>query len=376
MSAMAEQWYVEPSVRANVFYDDNIGLRSEDKESSSGVAASADVTAGRRTETTDIGLSAEVVAERYFDASDYNVTDFFFDFAAAHKRQHDLFGLDASFDYDSTLTSEIETTGIVRDNQRRSRWYLGPSWTRSLTERLNAQLYAGYASVSYEDDAPGLEDYTNVNLGLLGTYLVSETMQATGRVMYDRYESDTTDRTTDAVGVSIGVRNAFSETLSGFVELGARHAEYDLPTGIDQSDTNTGPLANIGLDWRRETGRWSFLLGRSLLPSGSGLVDTTSARVSGRENLSERWAALLDVNAIHNRYDLQGGDDNTRDFVSLQPKIRYKLTEWWEIEGSYRYRWQDYERRGDEPSADGNLVYLSISYTWPREPLGRWSELR
>jgi hypothetical protein len=375
----ADQWYFEPRASLDTFYDTNVRLLSEDATPSPGVKARVHLKGGERTETSDVALDASVVAWRYADAPAYDSNDLFIDLTAVHKRERDRFALNGRIDYDSTATSELETSGRVQANKRRERLYVAPSWVHLLSERATVEARASYTDVGYEDAGPltGLTDYTYVTGGLVGTYLLGETTSATTRLSFDRYDASTIPSTVDSVGISVGVRRAFSETLSGWAELGARYSEstYLSAAGNMTGQTDTGPIAELGLDWRGETTSVLASLRRALVPSGNGeLLDTTRTSLSVREDLSPRWSVLASLSAVRNRDDTGGPEKSEdRDYVSFEPSVRYRLTEWWELRGSYRYRSQAYEPSGR--SADSHAVFLSISYTWPREPVAQWSEL-
>ncbi len=373
------QWYFEPRASLDTFYDTNFRLLSEDAIASPGLKAQAHLKGGQRTETSDLALDASVVAWRYLEAPDYDSNDFFLDLTAVHKRERDRFGLNGRIDHDSTTTSELETSGRVQVNKRRQRLYLAPSWTHLLSERTTFEARAAYADVSYEDAGArtGLTDYVYLNGGLVGTYRLSETASATARLSFDRYDASTIPSTVDSVGASVGVRRAFSETLSGWAEAGVRYSESESrnPGGTTTKESSTGPIAELGLDWQGETGSVLLSLRRALVPSGSGeLLDTTRASLSARQEVSPRWSVLASLSAYRNRDDTGGpGRSGNRDYVSFEPSVRYRLTEWWEVKGSYRYRWQAYDT--PDRSADSHAVFLSISYVWPREPVAQWSEL-
>jgi hypothetical protein len=131
----------------------------------------------------------------------------------------------------------------------------------------------------------------------------------------------------------------------------------------------------VGLDCRSETARAVASLRRALVPSGSGeLLDTTRASLSLQQDLSPRWSVLASLGAYRNRDELGApGTRENRDYLAFEPSVRYRLTEWWEVRGSYRYRWQAYDT--PDRSADSHAVFLSVAYTWPREPVAQWSEL-
>ena len=140
---------------------------------------------------------------------------------------------------------------------------------------------------------------------------------------------------------------------------------------MERSDS--GYLIDASLSKRFERSNLSALLSRTTQPSGSGnLVETTRASINWDYIFSPRWSFLLNASAATTktaRDQLTTNDE--RDYYVLRPLMRWRATQWWTIEGSYRYRHQEYQ--DSENSATSNAVFLTISYTWPRESVSRWS---
>jgi len=368
-TAAEDLWYNQPRISVGTFYNDNIGLNTSNVESSAGVEGTASIRAGRRTETTDLSLAGAVRARNYVDASNYNATDFLFNAYSAYQRDQDRFGLDGTFDYLSTLESEVSTTGNLAPDNRQLRWSIAPSWSRPLTERADIEVQARYVDSSYQKTTTGLQDYWNLGGWVLGTYQWSEITQATARLTYDHYEYRNIENQSDTLGLSGGVRHQFTETLSGLAELGARYSQSEWSNQLGSFDgSSVGPLANLQLDWRRETGTFSAQLGRWLTPSGDGLLDTTRLLIDATERLSERCSIRGGVQAYRNRGDEQGLGYSTyrgRDYAAATLGFTYRLTPDWRLDGTYRFAWQEYD--GADDAATQNAVYLNVSYTWPRE---------
>ena len=378
-TAADELWYNQPRVSVGALYNDNIGLSASDPISSFGAQAQAGIRGGWRTETTDVGVTGTLAGTTYFDASGYDSTSAGLALDAAHQRERNRFGLGATFSYLPTTASEVDTTGDQQQDSTQLRWSLAPSWSHQLTERATVEVAANYTEASYQGSGSDLSDYQNLGGWLLGGYDLSEVTRGTARLSFDRYEKGGTSGQSDSIGLSGGLSHRFSETLSGLVELGARYSESE-QTGVPGetiSSSSVGPLVNLQVDWRRETGQVSAQLGRWLTPSGNGLLDSTRASVSASERLSERWSVQGGVQAYRNRGDEEGlgvSTQRNRDYVAANLGFSYRLTEWWQLQGAYRFAWQQYD--GDEEgdgAAIGNSVFLNVSYTWPRELPGLYS---
>lgn len=373
----AERWYVEPRASLRAFYDDNVRLSIADPVSTLGGTLSAQVESGRRTEVSEIGLQGRINSSHHADASDLDETDFAFGFTSAYQLGRSRFKFDGQLDYDSTLTSEISTSGYVQANKRRERFQLSPSWLYTLSPRTQVETTLSYEAVSYEDvDVIPLFDYSFARAGLTLTHALSERAQAMSRLSFDRYDASQVDTISDSYGFELGASYMLSETttLTGFA--GVRHSRSETPTwfGIEESD-NTGPLFQLTLNRRFEVGQLRLTAARSMLPSSSGtLLDTTSLGVGFDYPIGPRWTFSLDASGYRNRSPDGEQSTNDRDYLSFSPKLSHRLSRSLSVDLSYRYRWQKYDWREDD--ADSNAVYLGLQYSFVREPLGRASMIR
>jgi hypothetical protein len=365
--AHADIAYVQPSAHLYGFYEDNIGLDVKDETSSAGYILRGRLKGGRRSENTDVSLAVEVERRQYFADSDRNTNNIRFDGQAIHRIERDRFELNVGFDYDSTLTSEVTTTGRVRDNRRRKRWYVAPAWRRQLTERLAVNADASYEDVSYDDGLRfGLVDYTFATLGGGLNYTLDERTRLIGRLNYDRYEADDIDSETDAIGVLGGVAYAIDENWSVTALFGVRRADTEGNRGDDDS---TGGLFDISSRRTFETGSLNARFFRELRPSGDGLLDTTGLNVGWNQQIVPRWRWLLNANAYRNERPSGGSSGVDRDYFSITPRVRYALDRDWSLGAGYRYRYQKYDK--DSDSAEANAVFFTIDY----EPGREWLDL-
>lgn len=370
--AGASQWYIEPSANLGGFYDDNVRLSTDDSQSSFGAQAQAKVESGRRTEVSEIGIGARVSGTRYSDLSEFDETAVSLGLVSDYRLDRNRFGLNANVDYDSTLTSEIQTTGFVQVNKPRISLAINPSWSYSLSPRATLDAQVKYQDVSYEDvQFIPLYDYTFATAALTSAYALSERTKLSGRLSYDQYDAPKVDTRSNSVGLEVGLNHLLSETWTFSSFAGIRHASSETPINgeIDETENN-GPLFQASLNKRFETGSLSMSASRSLLPSSNGtLLDTTGLALAFNRQFSSLWAVQIDVQGYRNRNP--GGEisENDRDYIALEPRLERRLSDSLRLGLSYRYRWQTYESHGDAVS---NAVFLTLNYVLPREPVGQW----
>ncbi|WP_139191928.1 hypothetical protein [Thiocapsa roseopersicina] len=352
-------------------------LSTTDPQSSFGAIVRGEILAGRRTEVSDIGVGLKVDTRQYSDVSELDRTNGALGFRSRFQVNRHSLGFDTSLDYDSTLTSEEATTGIVQVNKRRSKVFVRPSWRYELTERTTLDAGVSYEDVSYEDvDVIPLTNYTFARASFAVGYQLTERLQLVGQTAYDEYDASEVDTRSTSVGVEAGLKYLLSETSTIRAAAGIRQSDAQTPTEEGVIDTtNSGPI--FELEWTKDfiVGGIELLAERSLVPSGRGtLLDTTGINLAFNYPITERWTFGLDASGYRNRNP--GGEisGNDRDFVNLAPRLERRLTEALRLDLSYRYRWQ--KREISEDDAVSNAVFLSVTYRWPREPLRRWSLLR
>ncbi len=367
----ADQWFVEPSAKLEAFYDDNVRLSAARPQSSFAGLARALVKAGLSTEVTRVGLRADLSARRYSQVAELDRTDGAVGLMAKRQLERHRVGLDASFDYDSTLTSEVQTSGLVQVNKRRSKWFVSPSWEYSLSPRAQLDLVLSYQDVTYEDvELIPLFDYRFARAGLTASYTLSERTQVFGRLSYDQYEAEQVKTESDNFGLEAGASYLLSETMSILAYTGVRHSKAEIPTlrGVEETD-NTGPLFELRLSKRFETGELQLTADRSLLPSSNGtLLDTTGLSLSLDYRLSPAWRFRISAAGYRNRNPDGEVSRNDRDYLAVAPGLERRLSDSLRLGLSYRYRWQSYEV--DRDDAVSNAVFLTLNYAAPREPIG------
>ncbi len=360
-------WDIEPGVRLQLLYDDNVRFSIDDPQSSFGGIAEAYANLSRRTEVSDLTLRAAVVQLYYTDATELDSTDGSAEAAFAYRMERSEAGLVSRFVYDTTLTSEAEaeTSGIVELNKRRNFFEISPYWEYSLTERARVGADVMLQEVSYEDVSEILlSNYRFGRVGLSGEYDFTERTALVGRLNYDRYDSEQADDNSETFGVEAGLRYRFSERTTIRALAGARSATSTTGDATDSGDDrSTGPIFEFGFEQDYEVGSIDMTLERSLLPSGRGsLLDTTRAVVQITRPLSERLAARLRAIGVRNRNPDGEVSFNDRDFLLVSPGLRWRLAESTWLDLSYRYRWQDRELTSGD--AVSNAVFFGIGHDW------------
>ncbi len=419
LSAQAAEWAFEPSASLREEYNDNIRLTPLPHNSVWGTTFSPSVKFAHRTEVSDTSGGLRLDMSRFSGDSGLNRVDQYYSLSSKYKTERDLFGLDASYTRDSTLVTEAQTTGIVLTQAQRGNVTLNPSWTRSLTERNALRLELVYGDTRY-GSAPAsarLVDYSYWTAAGTWLYQFSERDQLSLSVYDSRFKTGDGTVKSDTVGVQGGLTHNFSETLQGALLVGVRSTKssvmglqavactptsslftYDcgvlpgvspppncvvsgghlyclfssqilVPRSLDS--TEHGTTLNAKLDKKFETGTLSGTLSRELVPSGSGtLVETDRLGFGASKQFSEKWSMAVEGSLQKSRYVGGGVVGNEVRYYTISPHVNWRMSEWWLLEGGYRYTEQAYKGSGAVVPAS-NMVYVMVSYTWPKMAVAR-----
>src|SRR5437867_2768489 len=158
----AAEWSMEPSVRLTANYNDNIDLSPAPHPSVWGITLSPDVKFSGETETLKVTGGLNLRFNRYFgeEGRGRDTNDHTLSLRSGYRAERDLLGLNIDSIRDSTLVSELATTGAVQARRQRDLLTANPTWTRALTEAAYLKASYGYTNVHYDDTAgTSLIDY-------------------------------------------------------------------------------------------------------------------------------------------------------------------------------------------------------------------------
>ena len=128
-SCYAQEWKLESSISQTMLYSDNLLLSRDQEISSFGSLTTPRLHLERNSPTSEINLDARFEFAEYFDHSDFNSQDQFFDLDANQAlSERSALSLTGNFTRDTTLKSEQDVTGrFLDDSFRFTSWYLQPA---------------------------------------------------------------------------------------------------------------------------------------------------------------------------------------------------------------------------------------------------------
>jgi len=281
---------------------------------------------------------------------------------------------------------------VVLARRQRSLLTANPQWTRLLTERASISASYAYTAVNYSSiSGIGLTDYRDQS-GTVGfQYNLTERDALNFTGYYDQYDTKPSTIQARNFGVQGQVDHDFSERLHGALAAGWRKTKSTLEShalvcngpvilgicfgsltelAFVTKESSSGYTLNAFLEQRSETTTLNGRLSREINPSGAGsLIQTDRVQATWSERWTPKLSASVDAAAYRSRYI--GGlitSSNGR-YYRVEPRLTWRITEEWSLDGGYVYARQKYD--SVPISAAANVVYVVLSYRWPKISVSR-----
>ncbi len=362
MSFADPAWQWQPWARFSTGYEDNPRMVFANPESVGSIALGAGGVLSALTERSSFELTPSVDLHRYEDSL-YDRTDYLTVARFRHSLDEDSeFTFEASAQQDSTLTSELGTTGITYLDKQRQVVGGGASYVRQLSERDTLLVGARYSEIDYLDaEFTGLVDYDfqtsylawnrsvseRLTLGALATSGVSTAPQFGAR-----------DETLSAQATG---SFAFTENVKAEFAIG--RGELDSKGGASGSTR----VYDLSLAGRGELWDWRAGAAQSYAPTGRG-IQNRQLRIEGGvgRQLSENLRLSVGLSGISTD---EGGDEGA-DVEYLRANVggSWRFQESWFLEFNLAHAEQ--RRPSADATATGNMATIAIAWRSERRPPG------
>jgi len=227
------EWSFEPSVSLRSEYNDNIQLTPDPHPTVWGMMLSPDVKFSAATETLTVTGGLNLSFNRYLNQPQLNIDNYDLSLRSRYKAERDSLQLDFDAIRDSTLVSELATTGVVLAYAPRNLLTVTPSWSRALTEATSISASYRYTNVRYQHTSgTNLTDYQDQSASLGMQSNVDEGKVLNLAAYYDRYETPSPQTRQNTYGVHGGYDHAFSETLRGTFLAGWRRTQSTVSSQV------------------------------------------------------------------------------------------------------------------------------------------------
>lgn len=372
--AQAADWRLEPSVRQEVGYDDNIKLDEEGGEG--GLVSRTNAALGVAAETPRLDLRLDT----RLDYLAYALTDEDASWsvqlagvAGYAVSPRTRVGLRGSFRRDTSIIDVLDSTGgRERTDDPRFTYAATPFFSHRLSylDTLSGSASWVHRDVTEDEVNP---DYTTVSGNLGWQRVVTARTSLGGNLYASRYESRERESLTLSPRLSVDYR--YGEAVDLDLSLGP--ALYRTETEDRGSETNLSYTADGTLTARlTPTTTLAVTASHYLEPSGSSGELSQTGRVSAslRQRLAPRLSGTVaalaqrqtSVGEESTSQIAAGEDSDDRDFVQLSAGLSYELTERIDLGVNYRLR---HERNSDTGNATSNAVFVSLSIALPE---ARW----
>ncbi len=368
---------IEPSVSARLFYDDNAALTTRPHDFSAGsellgaLKLSRDTTAMKLQGVARLNMLLDAGGDVYRDKDNQLLSLSFvrkgevsrWQLAGSWRRDTIVRSVNITEEGDADTEPDDDVdAGLVQTSVRRSRFVFKPAWNYQFTPRSEIAAEYIFDNVLFEDTADTtLFDYQNHSLSGSHFYRITERDQITTTLKMKQYRADTARRDYDSYDFLMGLKHNYSETAIGHFQVGWQQTSY---TSRFESGDTANYLFRIYGEKRTGLTKFSARLGRSTFASGAGdVVNSDELVFNMTRELSETMRFSLRVKAFQNESIRRDNPDANRRYISIAPAVRWRITQWWSLDASYRYRRQN--RETDSSSAESNAVYLSMRYARP-----------
>lgn len=358
-------------------YDDNVQLR-EDEEGSFSTEIRPTLSLSRSEQNSQISVRAGLNVERYASLSRLDREDPFANFSSGFNTERSTFGLSGNYSENAQRDIAEEDTGNFASNTTVTSKSLTPSYQYQLTEKDSV-----YASLNYSERTYGggtESDFSDPNNLIFGdNFSDNETISLTTgwqrsfterftggvAITYAQYDAESDIRETEYDTFNYALTSSYilSEKWSLSGQIGYRTLENEIRQfgGQRLTDESSGTLFSLSSNYSGETNDVSFSLGRSLSPSGEGVVNEQD-RIAVNWNRDLTETLSFGLNTSYQETQTADSINNTdRKYFSIAPSMNWRLQENLSLKFGYRYRQQ---KGSDFDAVDSNMVFLTVGYDW------------
>ena len=394
----AAEWVAAPSVSLRGEYRDNIRLTTAPHDSVWGAILEPGLKLSRRSELWDSSLNARLRAEQYPDDDSLDTLDNFFDAATKRRFQRGSFEASAGLTNDTSLQNEFLDfdTGVTVSQIDRTQKRARLAGDYLLTETTSLKASVDYLAMEYDqNEQHGLLDYDYLTPALSLVHQYDPKTQFSLLYSYSEVDYDTpTDLESKTHSLMLGASYDITERWNVSGSVGSRRTETSAvveqlvaPTPgleflcgflfpcdtilVPRDSESTGIVYDARLTREFETGSLYLNGSRSISPSSTGTdTETTTLTLHGTRSFSAKLSAQLTaqyfqsstVGGVRTRADI--------DRYRIAPSMDWRLDEELTLKAGYAYTRIERDTATDN-TADDNLVFVSLHYTWPRWAVSR-----
>ena len=363
ITACAANTKLTPEVYIGTSYDDNIFMSSTDEIDSSILTVSPRLELDYQTLVTNLSLTTDWDILRYFDESDLNRTNQYYQIKADHKLQERWkVYTDLRYYRDTTLNTYLEETGRVIDRVERDYFYARGKVGYTLTTVSWLSASYRYQNVQYEDDV--YTSYDSHNISLYYSHQLKSEIDILyfGPSYYSR-KNDLND--VKSYSFDLGWERNWSQISKSEASIGGRYSEVQYEDGSE--DDSWGAKAKVEFEIQGVVSKTEFNYYHDLTTTTEGNdVNVDNLYVDYRRSLTERFGVGIKGRIVFS-YQLDSGQSDVNDtyYYLVEPRVYYRLTENLTLSLQYRYQNNVEKEDGGDVTRDRNIVWLQFGYEIP-----------
>jgi len=335
---MAAEWTVAPSAQVLALMESNPRLAIGDGAEARSAAADLMLKLDGRTELLEMALNARGTLRRYTRDVSLDRDEQQLDVSINRRGEKVLLSMNLSAARDTTLTSELGTTGIVADNQRHESLSAALAPAFQVTERTTVGGTAQWQGSRYARTLSSpLVNYDYSLLGVNASHDTSERSSLGISASAGRLASDGPMKNIDSIDARLQADYRWSAKWRASASAGLSRVQTE---GRNQN----GSVFSAKM--HRDAERYNFdaILSRSVAPTGRGLL---SRRDEAGVHLTARLLEHLDGGVVVSRIrsrdyvPLFGFSINDVRYTSAQLSLNWQVTREWTLGlGGGRYEQQ------------------------------------
>lgn len=376
----AAEWSLDSGVRTYYEYNDNLFLTTLPHESVSKLVLQPDLKFRAVEKNWETKLQARLNSNHYSEPN-LDSNDQYYLMDGSYRRERDTFSIKGVYDLDSSLDTDSADFGISGERVNRTTTSVSPSYSRMLSERLQATLSYSLIETKYDDTTntgfvPYKADVGSVSMA----YNLTQRDKLSGIVQYTDYASLNGLSEYQMLIMRVGLSRQLSEVLSVDLMVGTSERDtinrftnsFDFfGTTVTQTQEsnfdNSGLILDAGFNYSTEVASLAGRLSRDNVTSSYGGVDEVDKfSLVYNRSLSSRWSYKLDGQYDETRSDITSTSFRDYNLLKLKAEISHYLDRNWRISASYRYMKREFVTQYQNGVPDSNTLYIGMTYNYSK----------
>ncbi len=394
-NSMAFDYSLQPLISSSERYSSNIYMSALPHQDNWITKVSPGVNFGIRNEDAQLNSNFTFNQLFYTNQSSLDINEQLFSIEYNHRKNRWQWGLEGSFNNQSSLSSSYNNQGTVLGYTLKQvmvkQLNIAPSLTYAISELSSATLNYSYSEATYDKNTNSfLSNYDFQQLSGTYNYLYSVKDKLNFTLSGSQYNKPLSNNsnysmTTYNDQASVGWQHSFPQQWVSFLSVGLNYSQSDLTSGdflqitnnifydpnngsfvtnqhySTKSTTGIGQIYQASIQKTFETAAISLIGSQNQTPTTQGLQTQTQISINPSYTINERWNTGLSASyAIFKMPAQINGYSLDRDYTTISPNINWRWTPEINIGLSYTYREQIYKNNIN--SAQDNSLLLQLTY--------------